>query len=231
MDLKLKQLKNPPSGWTDTKESIELAMKQAKEVDDYNKEIVTEIRKSLKIVEDFLKANYAFEEYKGKRRVKTPTEVQKLFWKLDEFIQPGCNVLILQQCLERIKIVEERNKQLEEENKKKEAIERSKNRKHLAAIEFLIKRNYKLQSGLLITPDGESINDNQFIDEANDVARKEAIDEMKPSEGEFIEFCGDDNCEKCHGWDGDYRCECGNRRVGWESDGDFENMNVWAQAY
>jgi hypothetical protein len=33
----------------------------------------------------------------------------------------------------------------------------------------------------------------------------------------WYEFDGDDSCEDCRGWDGvERRCDCGNRRVGWE---------------
>lgn len=44
-----------------------------------------------------------------------------------------------------------------------------------------------------------------------------------------IGFNGDDNCENCRGWDGiGSRCECGNRRVDWNTD-DLED--IYAEAY
>ena len=55
------------------------------------------------------------------------------------------------------------------------------------------------------------------------------------STGNLIEFSGDDACENCRGWDGeDNRCECGTRRVGWESydsDDFFLEPYVYGQAY
>jgi len=50
--------------------------------------------------------------------------------------------------------------------------------------------------------------------------------------GGVYSFNGDDNCEDCTGWDGkSHRCNCGNRRVDWSYDGNFENMYVFGEAY
>lgn len=49
--------------------------------------------------------------------------------------------------------------------------------------------------------------------------------------GELIEFNGQ-NCDDCAGWDGvSRRCDCGNRRVDWVSDGTFLKPYVYAEAY
>lgn len=94
-------------------------------------------------------------------------------------------------------------------------------RKLLAAGAFLSAR------GKVVGKDYEA---HEAIDVANEIAVEEAIAAQK-ADGGFISFGGDDNCERCSGWDmKEHRCECGNRRVGWESYGDFENMRVYAQA-
>ena len=53
-------------------------------------------------------------------------------------------------------------------------------------------------------------------------------------EDEGISFSGDDNCENCSGWDGSSRrCDCGNRRVGWERGygHSFKTPSIYAEAY
>jgi hypothetical protein len=78
---------------------------------------------------------------------------------------------------------------------------------------------------------GTDYEAHEAIEVANDIASDEAIAAQKTNGG-FISFGGDDNCEGCSGWDmASHRCACGNRRVGWEADGDFENMYVYAQAH
>lgn len=94
-------------------------------------------------------------------------------------------------------------------------------RKLLAAGAFLSAR------GKVIGTDYEA---HEAIDVANEIAIDEAIAAQKANGG-FISFGGDDNCSGCSGWDmKKHRCECGNRRVGWEHYGDFESMSVYAQA-
>jgi len=64
----------------------------------------------------------------------------------------------------------------------------------------------------------------------DDVCQDILIEEAR-AEGGFHSFCGDDSCENCEGWDGSsHRCECGNRRVSWDSDGDFTNMIIYGNA-
>jgi hypothetical protein len=94
-------------------------------------------------------------------------------------------------------------------------------RKLLAAGAFLAAR------GKAVGVDYEA---RQAIEVANDIAFEEAVAAQKENHG-FVSFGGDDSCEGCSGWDMEsHRCECGNRRVSWESDGDFEDMVVYAQA-
>jgi alpha-galactosidase/6-phospho-beta-glucosidase family protein len=68
---------------------------------------------------------------------------------------------------------------------------------------------------------------------ANDLAADIERDRMKKSGG-FHSFSGEDNCEGCHGWDGEsHRCECGNRRVSWTTDTghSFKSPYIYAEAY
>lgn len=63
--------------------------------------------------------------------------------------------------------------------------------------------------------------------EANRIAVDEAIKKMNKY-GVYHSFGGDDNCVNCEGWNGiDKRCECGNRRLYWDHEGDFKNMHIY----
>lgn len=74
------------------------------------------------------------------------------------------------------------------------------------------------------------------LDEANRISAEDMIatrvSELKES-GKLIEFCGDDYCEDCGGWDGDSRrCSCGNRRVCWSTDlCTFKEPYIYGEAY
>lgn len=95
-------------------------------------------------------------------------------------------------------------------------------RKLIAAGAFLAARGKKL---------GSDYEPSTAIKTANSIAREEAIAE-ETKQGGFTSFGGDDYCTQCAGWDmTSDRCACGNCRVGWESDGDFEDMHVYAQAH
>lgn len=108
-----------------------------------------------------------------------------------------------------------------EETVRKTAQDAKGARKLLAAGAFLAARSKVV---------GVDYEAHEAIEAANEIAIDEAIAAQK-TVGGFIPFGGDDNCAACHGWDmKEHRCECGNRRVGWEHYGDFENMTVYAQA-
>lgn len=109
-----------------------------------------------------------------------------------------------------------------EETTRKAAHDAEGARKLLAAGAFLAAR------GKVVGKDYEA---HEALEIANGIAADEAIAAQK-AEGGFISFGGDDTCERCSGWDMEsHRCACGNRRVGWDSYGDFENMHVYAQAH
>lgn len=81
---------------------------------------------------------------------------------------------------------------------------------------------------------GVDFHPSYAINIANDLKYDELVSntlaQMK-SFGSYTSFNGNDYCEKCRGWDGESRrCECGNRRVNWAYDGDFEDMYIYAEA-
>jgi len=117
----------------------------------------------------------------------------------------------------------------ERERQKKEAAQAKAGR----AAAYLIALGWKIDRDSWIDPKSGHGCGSDAVGIANDIALDVAIEDRKKEiAGGHIEFGGDDNCENCSGWDGDsHRCECGNRRVSWEHDGDFESMNVWAEAY
>lgn len=109
-----------------------------------------------------------------------------------------------------------------EEMARKATLDAESARKLLAAGAFLQAR-YKV-----VSVDYEA---HKAINVANEIACDEAIAAQKKNGG-FISFVGDDECRRCRGWDMvSGRCDCGVCRVGWESDGDFEDMAVYAQAH
>jgi hypothetical protein len=68
------------------------------------------------------------------------------------------------------------------------------------------------------------------LETANEL-RFEELTQEQIAHGGVDDFCGM-NCDDCSGWDGiGHRCNCGNRRVYWTYDGNFENMYVYGEAY
>jgi len=75
---------------------------------------------------------------------------------------------------------------------------------------------------------GEDFTVENAIKRANAIAADKACDAAP----EFYDDFAGKNCEDCPGWSkGNHRCDCGNRRVSFSSDGDFENMSVYPEAY
>lgn len=108
-----------------------------------------------------------------------------------------------------------------EETARKTALDMESARKLLAAGAFLSAR------GKVVGVDYEA---HEAIGVANEIAVNEAISVQKANGG-FVSFGDDGNCEGCRGWDMEsHRCDCGVCRVGWEHDGDFEDMCVYAKA-
>ena len=105
-----------------------------------------------------------------------------------------------------------------EETTRKATLDAEGARKLLAAGAFLAARGKAV---------GVDYQAHEAIEMANDIAADEAIAAQKAGGG-FVSF--GDNCTGCSGWDMEsHRCECGVCRVGWERDGDFEDMSVYAQ--
>lgn len=94
---------------------------------------------------------------------------------------------------------------------------------------------YLISKGKIINIDFTIDN---AISGANTLAYEEAVLKKQKELTEtqtYIDFNGSDNCEDCKGWDGSsHRCQCGNRRVGWNSDYTntdfFLNPHIYAEA-
>jgi hypothetical protein len=98
------------------------------------------------------------------------------------------------------------------------------------AISFLLAHGYVMVGEQLCEKTGEKISNP--IAAATEIAIEEAIKRENLDSNNFMQFSGDDKCSDCSGWDGkSQRCDCGNRRVSWETDGDFENIIIYAAAY
>lgn len=94
---------------------------------------------------------------------------------------------------------------------------------------------YLIDKGKLINIDFTIDN---VLSIANTIAYDEAIAAKQKELAEthsYIDFNGSDNCENCAGWDGtSRRCQCGNRRVGWDSHDNadfFLNPYVYGEAW
>ena len=118
---------------------------------------------------------------------------------------------------------EEAQQKAKLEKAKEETIAIAKAQKLDRAIAYLLRRGKVF---------GQDFNAGSALPVADQVAFKEAIAE-RMAKDEFVGFDGSDNCdEDCQGWDGEsHRCTCGNRRVEWYYDGDFEDMTLYATAY
>lgn len=91
--------------------------------------------------------------------------------------------------------------------------------------------NYLIEDGLKL---GIDFTIDEAISRANDIVFIKEVSKVQQSDT-YISFSGDDSCENCSGWDGiSHRCDCGNRRVTWESDMSkdfFLNPYIYGQAY
>lgn len=119
------------------------------------------------------------------------------------------------------RIIEDAKKEL---TAKKEKENKSKNEKELLAkaVLWLKEKGKELGKDYQVT---------EAVYTANNIAFEEEIEKRKKLGG-YIEFSGDDNCEDCEGWDMETgRCQCGNRRVSWDSSGNFLNISIYAEAY
>lgn len=88
------------------------------------------------------------------------------------------------------------------------------------AIIFLQERNQVL---------GKDFTLEKAVMKANKIRYNELVKEKLDSDEGPWEC---DGCEECGTWDGcEGRCECGNRRVYWESYGDFTDMRIYPESY
>ena len=87
------------------------------------------------------------------------------------------------------------------------------------AIEWLKSRDIDVKDNMV-----ELANRLSFMEEV--CKKEEEIDYPIPFDGQ--------NCDNCRGWfPGEYRCECGNRRVAWVRDYDYSFLNpsIHAEAH
>ena len=89
------------------------------------------------------------------------------------------------------------------------------------AVIFLNNKSLKL---------GEDFNLDDAVAQANNI-RFEELKAEAIANGGVDDFNGM-NCDTDCGWDGvSHQCNCGNRRVDWSWDGDFDNMYIYGEAY
>jgi hypothetical protein len=123
-------------------------------------------------------------------------------------------------CLSFISDIKRERTKIDQEIKAKKSTENAKNLKNLA-VKFLLERD-------LIAGRDYEIDD--AIKVANDTRWEELYKEKTAVPGDYP-FNGM-NCDFECGWDGvSNRCNCGNRRVCWDYDGDFRDMELYGEAY
>jgi hypothetical protein len=86
---------------------------------------------------------------------------------------------------------------------------------------------FLLENGKVL---GQDFTVENAINSANQFKFEQLIKEKLESSSEF--YFNGENCDEDCGWDGvSRRCFCGNRRVAWEYNGNFDNMDIYAEAY
>lgn len=117
----------------------------------------------------------------------------------------------------------EKDEKIEKEKKMQEAAKQKQEYLNNAI-------KYCLENNLVFGKDFATENATQV---AEDMAfNKEVEKRIKDNSGGYFEFNGQ-NCDgPCRGWDGvSHRCDCGNRRVYWQSDGGFKDIYIYGEAY
>jgi hypothetical protein len=121
-----------------------------------------------------------------------------------------------------VSVVESFTKQQTEKQKKELALE------HAKMLE--VAQEEKVQRAVIfLLNKGKTLGTDFFISTAiNDATNIVAEDARKEMEGKTVEIqC----CNECSQWTvGEHRCSCGNRRMYWEFDGDFEHWSLNPQA-
>lgn len=131
--------------------------------------------------------------------------------------------------LDTINNLQSKYNKIQDEKKKQEDTIKQEHQQQIylqEAVEFLLARGKNLGTDFTFENATKTADCLRF-DEL--VAEKVKDHEEN---GTLFGFGGDDNCEGCGGWDGSSRrCECGNRRVSWEQEGDFKNMYIYGEAW
>lgn len=149
--------------------------------------------------------------------------------KLLEAPRPRCQEQNVIDTFEHFKRIFENDKRYAEETARKLKEESEKLRKHCAALNFLAAHNFTINYSLAKITDTTN-NVTHDFSEAIPIANNIRFGELKlENESDDVDHSC---CADCSSWDtSDNRCSCGNRRMCWAYDGDFENMIIYPEAY
>lgn len=134
-------------------------------------------------------------------------------------------------------IVRQRDEELKEKAKKESqaAVAKESLRLHAAAIEFIQKtEGYQVntkEGKIYFTAQhtrGMTVHEiSNAVGIANEIKLTQLIAAFGDEDTVDIDFC-----DYCNTWDpSSNRCSCGNRRVSWSYNGDFEDMIIYPEAY
>lgn len=133
----------------------------------------------------------------------------------------------IRQTFDSRKFAEDAKKKKEVEAARSVEIEKIQKGFQEKAVMYLLEKNKNL--GVHFTLENAIEKANAL---AYDLAKADHMEKVKAGDTTYS-FSGSDSCEDCTGWDGlCHRCNCGNRRVDWTSDGDFINgFYFYGEAY
>lgn len=157
--------------------------------------------------------------YPSKRERTKNNEHHKVIERIRQLTQAEYDVKSTYEYKERIK--KDNDEKIAKEEKAKEVAKQEQE-----YLNDAIK--YCLENNLVF---GKDFTTENAIRLAVDMAFHKEV-EQRIKDGGYFDFNGQ-NCDgPCSGWDGvSHRCDCGNRRVSWESSGGFKDLYVYAEAY
>jgi hypothetical protein len=210
-----------------TPEALATMRAEAEQVDAENAETHKTLIAAVEVVADAIRGGMPMScfGWQKSRNRKCKSAIAAMYDALPEY---RTWTRSLDDSVRRVSEQAEKERKEREQKAADEKRKRDDDAKALRAVEFLASRGWVLSGGVL--KNGERTWDGGALYLANETRKDDLIAEKLKDAP--IGFQGDDNCENCGGWDGESRrCECGNRRVGWSWDGDFENMYVYGEAW
>jgi hypothetical protein len=210
-----------------TPEALATMRAEAEQVDAENAETHKTLIAAVEVVADAIRGGMPMScfGWQKSRNRKCKNAIAAMYEALPEY---RTWTRSMDETLRRVSEQAEKERVEREQKASDEKRKREGEAKVLRAVEFLVSRGWTLSGGVF--RHGERTWDGDALCLANETRKDELIAEKLKDAP--IGFQGDDNCENCGGWDGESRrCECGNRRVGWSWDGDFENMYVYGEAW